>query len=246
MVVSTLHPHLRGLARHPDAPLAVAAGLPDFLSRHPHFGDHPVTDRLRDLARRVRQAETPERAATLAAELLDLVEAITLMHHEAGHAAAYYALTPASQIRLVRVTFDSQEIRGPGFDHFAAVVRDLPDTWPGNAHEALLELACLLAGPLHTPEYEGRYGQAHIRQDVALQGTDALRVGELLEAFEEDGLDPEERRREAERLATDPALIPPVRELARVLFDAWDAGQRDVPGDVLDTVLARHLHRPRE
>lgn len=240
-----MHPRLRGLTRHAHAPLAVAAGLPDFLSRHPHFEDHPVTNRLRDLARRIHQAETPERAATLAAELLDLVEAITLMHHEAGHAAAYYALTPASQICLVRVTFDPQEIPVPGFDQFAAVVRELPDTWPGNAHEALLELACLLAGPLHTPGYEGGYGQAHMRQDVALQGTDALRVEELLSAFAENGLDPEAQRREAERLATDPTLLPAIRDLARVLFDAWEEGQRDVPGSVLEAVLARHLRRPR-
>lgn len=244
-MVPALHPRLRGLAQHPHAPLAVAAGLPDFLHRHPHFENHPVTNRLRDLALQIRRAATPERAAILAAELLDLVEAITLMHHEAGHAAAYYALTPASQIRLVRVTFDPQEIPVPGFDQFAAVVRELPDTWPGNAHEALLELACLLAGPLHTPEYEGRYGQAHMRQDVALQGTDALRVSELLDAFAEDGLDPEAQRREAKRLATDPALLPPIRELARVLFDAWEEGQRDVPGHVVDAVLARHLQRPR-
>lgn len=166
------------------------------------------------------------------------------MHHEAGHAAASYALTPASQIRLVRVTFAPQEIPVSGFDQFAAVVRELPDTWPGNAHEALLELACLLAGPLHTPEYEGRYGQAHMRQDVALQGTDALRVSELLDAFAEDGLDPEARRRAAEWLATDPTLLPPIRELAQVLFDAWE-GQRDVPGHVLEAVLTRHLRRPR-
>lgn len=233
------------MTRHAHGPLAVAAGLPDFLRRHPHFEDHPVTNRLRDLAYQIRQAATPERAATLAAELLDLVEAITLMHHEAGHATAYYALTPASQIRLVRVTFDPQEIPVPGFDQFAAVVRELPDTWPCDEHEALLELACLLAGPLHTPEYEGRYGQAHMRQDVALQGTDALWVEELLSAFAEDGLDPEAQRREAERLATDPTLLAPIRELARVLFDAWTEGQRDVPGHVVEAVLARHLRRPR-
>lgn len=103
----------------------------------------------------------------MAAELLDLVEAITGMHHEAGHAAAACTLTPASKVRLVRVTFDPQEIAVPGFEQFAAVEREATDSWPQGEHEALLELTCLLAGPPHTPWDEDPHGQAHMRQDMA-------------------------------------------------------------------------------
>ncbi|MFB9990901.1 hypothetical protein ACFFLM_02745 [Deinococcus oregonensis] len=208
--------------------ITLTQALSSWLSQHPLFAHHPGSTSLRThLAGVLDPHSWPAQLALLQQDLLHLQVAF----HEAGHAAASYALTSQEEVWGIRLWFpldlSSEEHAG------RAYVLERWD-WPSTQEEIRIKLATVLAGALFHPQIRQVQFSGGVEGDEATATALARQLGWNLE----------EAYADAYQQLNRPDLQAAVDVLAAEAFSRLAQGQGDVDEDTTAQILGEYLTRP--
>ncbi|UQN08763.1 hypothetical protein [Deinococcus sp. QL22] len=206
----------------------LAQALSGWLSQHPLFAQHPGSTSLHAHLAGVFDPQLwPAQIAQVQQDLLHLQVAF----HEAGHAAASYALTSEEEVWGIRLWFPTDLTNE---EHAGRAYMMERWDWPSTREEICIKLAVVLAGALFHPEIPQVQFSGGTEGDEATATALAQHLDWSLE----------EAYADARQKLDQPDLRAAVEVLAAEAFGRLAQGKGDLDEGTTAQILGQYLIRP--